>query len=89
MKKKYIKPKLTFKDKLKIPLKTIFLSNSGGFSSKRIAGVLGWLVSLVIFVLGFALQKEIPEFGDLILIMSSSLLGLDSVANIFQKRINK
>ena len=59
-KTKYVKPKLT----LKTSWKTIFFSNSGGFSSKRIAGVLGWLVCLILFILGFALNKEIPEFGN-------------------------
>lgn len=82
---KYTKPKLT----TRTSWKTIFFANSGGFSSKRIAGILGWLICLIVFVLGFVLEKEIPEFGDLIIIMSSSLLGIDSVTNMFQKRINR
>lgn len=84
-KKKYLKPNLT----LKTSWKTIFFANSGGFSSKRVAGILGWLICLTLFVLGFAFNKEIPEFGDLVIIMSSSLLGIDSVGQIFQKRINQ
>lgn len=87
--KQYTKPDIIFKSKFKIPLITIFLAKSGGLSSKRVAGILGWLVSLVIFILGFVFQKEIPEFGDMILIMSSSLLGIDSVAEVFQKRVDK
>lgn len=83
--KKYIKPKLT----TKTSWKTIFFANSGGFSSKRICGILAWIVVLVVFVAGFITQKEIPEFGDLVIITSASLLGIDSVANIFQKRVNK
>jgi len=75
--------------KRNVPLKTIFFANSGGYSSKRISGILGWLVSLIIFIWAFFAAKEVPEFGDLVIIMSSSLLGIDSVTQIFQKRINK
>lgn len=85
MNKKYIKPKLT----TKTSWKTIFFANSGGFSSKRIAGILGWLCCIGVFLAGFILGKEIPEFGDMIIVMASSLLGIDSVANVFQKRTNK
>lgn len=82
-KKKYKTPKLT----LKTSWKTIFFAGSEGFSSKRIAGIFGWLVCLGVFIAGFITGKSIPEFGDLIIIMSSSLLGIDSVANIFQKKV--
>jgi len=41
----------------KIPLKTIFLANSGGFSSKRIAGLVGWLVALGLLIASFIFQK--------------------------------
>lgn len=69
----------------KISWKTIFLANSGGISSKRVAGLLGWLVCLVLFILGFWFEKEVPEFGDYVIITSTSLLGVDSLAGIFTK----
>lgn len=69
----------------KISWKTIFLANSGGISSKRVAGLLGWLVCLILFILGFWLEKEVPEFGDYVIITSTSLLGVDSLAGIFTK----
>lgn len=64
---------------------TIFFADSGGFSSKRICGVLGWVVCLIIFICGFSFSKEIPGFADLILTVSASLLGIDSVTKIFSK----
>ena len=85
MKKNYIKPKLT----TKTSWKTIFFANSGGFSSKRVFGALLVTSALIIFVLAFALEKDVPEFGDMIIITGTSLLGIDSVSNIFQKRVNK
>ncbi len=72
-------------DKKKISWITMFLANSGGLSSKRIAGISGWMLCLVIFTLGFWLGKEIPEFGDYVLITSASLLGVDTLSGIFTK----
>lgn len=69
----------------KISWITMFLANSGGISSKRVAGLLGWLVCLVLFIVGFWLEKKIPEFGDYVIITSTSLLGVDSLAGIFTK----
>ena len=87
MKKNYQKPKIVQKSKLNIPFISIFLANSGGLSSKRILGVFGFVICCIIFVLGFALNKEIPEFSDILLITSASLCGVDSVTQIFQKRV--
>lgn len=65
------------------------MANSGGFSSKRIFGALAFIVCLTIFVLGFALEKPIPSFSDMILISATSLLGLDSFKGIFTKNSSK
>ena len=79
-----------YKDsKNKVSFLSIFQANSGGISSKRVAGLLGWISCLVIFFWAFIVSKEVPEFGDLVVIMSSSLLGIESVTQVFQKRINK
>lgn len=76
-------------NKRNISFITMFMANSGGLSSKRICGLLGFIISIIIFIAAFILGKEVPEFGDMIIIMSSSLLGISSVENIFQKRVNK
>lgn len=73
----------------KIELKTIFLKNSGGFSSKRVLGVLGFITCIIIFILGFIFNKEIPEFGELLMTVSASLVGLDSITGIWNKSVNK
>lgn len=67
---------------------TIFIKNSGGLSSKRICGVLGWLICLGLLVTGFVIEREIPQYGELIAIISASLLGIDSVTGIWNKSIN-
>ena len=40
--------------------RTIFLKNSGGISSKRVMGILGWIVALGILIAGFITEKNIP-----------------------------
>lgn len=70
-------------------LKSIFQANSGGLSSKRVCGVLGWLVCLVLFVWAFIANKQVPDFGDFVIIASSSMLGIDSLSNMFTKSVQK
>ena len=69
----------------RIPLITMFLAKSGGLSSKRVAGLLGWVVCLILLCLGFYFEKQIDEFADYVLITSASLLGVDSLQGIFTK----
>ena len=66
-------------------LKSIFLNQPNSISSKRICGVLGWLLCLG--VLGYCTYKEIqaPVMIDTIVITSAALLGVDSVTNIWKK----
>jgi hypothetical protein len=68
--------------------RTIFVKNSGGISSKRVMGILGWIVVLIILIFGFILDKNIPEFAEMIAITSASLLGIDCVTSIWSKSVN-
>lgn len=65
-------------------LKSIFLNQPNSISSKRICGVLGWLLCLG--VLGYCTYNEIqaPVMVDSIVIASTTLLGVDSIANIWK-----
>lgn len=65
--------------------KTIFMGNNERFSSKRILGALGVLVCLGLLIAAFITQREVPTFGDMVLITSTSLLGLDTFKGIFNK----
>lgn len=69
--------------------KTIFLKNSGGFSSKRILSVVGFLTCVGIFIASFITEKDIPEFGEILLICSISLYGVETIPNFWSKTINK
>lgn len=69
--------------------KTIFLKNSGGFSSKRILSVIGFLTCVGVFIAAFVLEKDVPEFGEVLLISCISLYGVEIIPNFWSKKINK
>ena len=66
-------------------LKSIFLNQPNSISSKRVCGVLGWLLCLG--VLGYCTYKEIqaPVMVDTMVITSAALLGVDSIMNIWKR----
>lgn len=70
-------------------LYTIFIKNSGGFSSKRILSTLGFITCIIIFILAFIYEKEVPEFGEILFVGCISLYGIDKVPNFWNKTINK
>ena len=64
----------------KIPLKTIFQDNTGGFSSKRICGVLGWVTIIFIALWCTFNQINAPDFFTEFMIGCVTLLGVDSIS---------
>lgn len=70
---------------MKVPFITLFQAKSGGLSSKRVCGVLGWVVCLVLLICSAIFKFSIDEFADYVLITSASLLGVDSLQGIFTK----
>lgn len=66
-------------------IKTIFLADSGGLSSKRICGVLGWLVCLGIAIYCTIAVIQAPLIIETILWCCMGLLGIDSVTGIWKK----
>lgn len=69
--------------------RTIFLKNSGGISSKRVIAILGTLISFVLLIAAFVLDKEVPEFGEVVFIGCLSLYGTEMVSGFWQKNITK
>lgn len=65
----------------KIPIKTIFQANTGGYSSKRICGVIGWLVIMFCCIWCVITNNNAPDFTTELIIGCVSLLGVDSVSN--------
>ena len=64
--------------------KSIFLAQQGSISSKRICGVIGWFVCLGILIYCTIAVIQAPVMIDTIIISSTALLGVDSIANIWK-----
>ena len=57
-----------------------------GVSSKRVCGVLGWLLSLIILIYCTINNIQAPNMIDTVLYCCMGLLGIDSIANIWRKQ---
>lgn len=67
--------------KNEISLITLFQKNSGGLSSKRVCGVIGWLVTMFCFIWCVIKDVNAPDFATELIIGCISLLGVDSISD--------
>ena len=56
-----------------------------GVSSKRVCGILGWIVSLAILIYCSIVTKQAPDMIDTVLYCGMGLLGIDSITSIWRK----
>ena len=61
------------------------LRGQSGISSKRVCGVLGWLVSIYIIIYCTITNQQSPEIMDTFILGIMGLLGIDSVTGIWKK----
>lgn len=64
----------------RIPFRTIFQAKSGGFSSKRICGVVGWAVLMFCFVWCVIQGTPAPDFSVELVGGCVALLGVDKIS---------
>lgn len=55
-------------------------------SSKRFFGAVGWVVCLIVVLYCTVANQQAPLVLDSIIIASTTLLGIDSVTRIWQKK---
>lgn len=70
---------------MKETVKSILSSSKDSISSKRICGVLGWLLSLVILAYCALYQLQAPMMIDTVLYCCMGLLGIDSITSIWKR----
>lgn len=70
--------------KIKEFISKIFESRSG-VSSKRLCGVIGWLICIFICLYCTMNAVAAPAIVEYLFICSSGLLGIDSVTGIWKK----
>lgn len=64
--------------------KSLLSAERGSLSSKRLCGMLGWLVSSAVLLLCTVWDRQAPEMVNVFLYSSTVLLGVDSVAGIWK-----
>ena len=69
-------------------VKSILSASKGSISSKRVCGVIGWVVCLGIGIYCTVKVIQAPLLIDSILIGSATLLGVDSITGIWRNKNN-
>lgn len=73
---------------VKDTIKSVFVATEGSISSKRVCGVLGWIIiggiEIYCVITGKPNPDSLPEF----MFACCALLGVDSVTGIWKNRIN-
>ena len=64
----------------RIPLRTIFQAKSGGFSSKRVCGVVGWLILMFCYAWCSVKGTPAPDFSVELVGGCVALLGVDKIS---------
>lgn len=67
-------------------LKSILSGERGSLSSKRLSGMIGWLVSLAVLLMCTVWDRQAPTMVASIIYASTALLGLDSVTEIWKTK---
>ena len=69
-----------------VPFKTVFQAGSGGYSSKRVFGAIGFLTSIGIAIACTIMNTQAPTIVIDIIYASVALLGVDSITGIWKTR---
>lgn len=72
---------------MKVFIKEMLSSNSG-VSSKRVCGVLGWIMAITVLLYCTIHDIQAPLMIDTFLICCMALLGIDSITGIWKKPNN-
>lgn len=67
---------------------SILSSAMGSLSSKRLCGIIGWLICIGILIFCTITKIQAPDAFEVTIITSSGLLGLDTITNIWKKPKN-
>ena len=70
---------------MKEAIKSILSSNKDSISSKRVCGLIGWAIGLIILVYCTINQIQAPDMVDTMLYCCMGLLGIDSITGAFKK----
>ena len=61
------------------------VTSHSGISSKRVCGVVGWVVAMAVLIYCTIMCIQAPLMIDTVLLCCMGLLGIDSVTGIWKK----
>lgn len=64
------------------------VTSHSGISSKRVCGVVGWVVAMAVLIYCTIMCIQAPLMIDTVLLCCMGLLGIDSVTGIWKKFSN-
>lgn len=62
------------------------LTSDSNVSSKRVCGVLGWIICLMVLIYCTVCTVQAPMMIDVVLWCCMGLLGIDSITSIWKKK---
>lgn len=65
------------------------ITSGSGVSSKRVAGIIGWIAFIWVIIYCTIQDKQAPLMAETLAICSSALLGLETITNIWNNGKNK
>lgn len=65
------------------------ITSGSGVSSKRVAGIIGWMAFIWVIIYCTIQDKQAPLMAETLAICSSALLGLETITNIWNNDKNK
>lgn len=66
----------------------LMITSHSGISSKRICGVIGWLVVIAVILYCTFSNIQAPDMLEYFIYGCLGLLGIDSITGIWKKNIN-
>lgn len=67
----------------------MMVTSHSGISSKRVCGVIGWMIAIIVLLYCTVHVVQAPLMIDTFLICCMALLGIDSITGIWKKFDNK
>lgn len=67
-------------------IKSLLSAERGSLSSKRLCGFIGWLCCAAVLIMCTVWNRQAPDMVSTVLYMSTALLGLDSVTDIWKDK---
>ena len=69
-------------------LSSLLSAERGSLSSKRLCGLLGWLVCSAVLIMCTVWDRQAPDMVSTVIYASAALLGLDSITDIWKTKQN-